>query len=1092
MDITNQQRDLLEQLETETENFTYAWDEVRGVLSFARGENLGRNLPPGAASESSPQAALGRFLEKYETLFGSSTLLRTVHLLRQRTDNIGFTHFEYQQVLAPAAGDKNPDRKKAPPEPIEVYGSKLAAHFAPGARLVEVQSSCYLNVTPENQIETTVPSLQKSTLETIAGLPGFKPLQERMKRQGERLFPLMQSPRVVVYPWKGKMIYAWASYGYGVLPKEEQEERLAKEDIIAFGQMFFDAATGALFLFAPTRKGVDNPTTGSGLGCIPLGGPFQNESLQIVRVDASSTYLLKNKTRARDIVTYDANANSAWVYPSIPSFIESGAIPVSSDTDGDSNWNRVAADTTNAQRTASQQPEVDEHFTAAALYDWYAAVGGRVGWDDNQYTAPLVPNQTINVLAHTYDGSWGTSRSVNAFFDQELVSGHWVSHLAFFDGDPTGATSSSFVFDYLAGSRAVVGHEYQHAVTDFSFVDGAGNPGLTYTDWLAAVHEGMSDVFGGLFSQAWWMGTEVSPTGQVFRNLAFPRDSAAADPSKFDHFDDRDNTTGTSARYFRGDILAHSAYLSAQGGVHQRSVRTPVLIPVHSIGMETLGGLDVYKSARIWYRAVTHYLSNIGSTSGLPANAESVFRTIRNACVSAAIDLYGTNSLEHKTTVLAWYAVGLQPVGTPYGPDVTFLTWGADWWMSRPYIGIGSPDWSSRDLFIHNGGTSEWNAQINVMDGGSPTQFENKVYCRVRNVGDQTANNVQVQFEYTKIASGGATWLPMTDKDGNIQTLNLGNLAAGQFNFSDADQDTPPTTAMVKWCIPPLESGETVDHFCMRARVFSINDVNPHNNEVQSNVAYTPYVPGTGFRMGFFVGNDRREAIPVDLVITHTLPRSWKFTLIEPLQGVILKPGETRRVHGIIDMPASPGPNLEAPFDGRIRGTLSGPHAGTCSGNLFGARLSGTHFTAQVAVNAHDGAHISGRFAGSLDLFTAQLEGALTGVVQSRQAKGSRKIEVHLSACLRADRIINIGQYYRKEPLGGLSLQVQVPLPAGRCFEPLPPTATLVTPTRMPGALCLENARDLIHCLDLPGKRVCSVDVRSVVIEVRFKREDCD
>src|SRR5262249_1757439 len=151
----------------------------------------------------------------------------------------------------------------------------------------------------------------------------------------------------------------------------------------------------------------------------------------------------------------------------------------------------------------------------------------------------------------------------------------------------------------------------------------------------------------------------------------------------------------------------------------------------------------VYKAARIWYRAIAHYLSNIGATTGLPANDESVFRTIRNSCVSAAIDLYGAGSIEHKTTILAWYAVGLQPAATNYGPDTTFLTWGADWWMSRPYVGISGPDWSSNDLFINNGGISEWNAQINVMDGGMPTQFENNVYFRARNVGDQQANNVQ-------------------------------------------------------------------------------------------------------------------------------------------------------------------------------------------------------------------------------------------------------------------------------------------------------------------------------------------------------------
>lgn len=117
----------------------------------------------------------------------------------------------------------------------------------------------------------------------------------------------------------------------------------------------------------------------------------------------------------------------------------------------------------------------------------------------------------------------------------------------------------------------------------------------------------------------------------------------------------------------------------AQGGVHQRSSRTPVLIPVKGLGREIVGGKDVYKAARIWYRALSFYLSNIGAMTGIPANDENIFRTFRNAVVNAAIDLYGANSLEHKTTELAWYAVGLHPVGTDYGPDVTFLTWGADW-----------------------------------------------------------------------------------------------------------------------------------------------------------------------------------------------------------------------------------------------------------------------------------------------------------------------------------------------------------------------------------------------------------------------------
>ena len=53
----------------------------------------------------------------------------------------------------------------------------------------------------------------------------------------------------------GKLIHAWATYGYGIQPKEEQENPETSHDKIMFGHMFFDAETGELFLFAPTRKG---------------------------------------------------------------------------------------------------------------------------------------------------------------------------------------------------------------------------------------------------------------------------------------------------------------------------------------------------------------------------------------------------------------------------------------------------------------------------------------------------------------------------------------------------------------------------------------------------------------------------------------------------------------------------------------------------------------------------------------------------------------------------------------------------------------------------------------------------------------------
>lgn len=98
----------------------------------------------------------------------------------------------------------------------------------------------------------------------------------------------------------------------------------------------------------------------------------------------------------------------------------------------------------------------------------------------------------------------------------------------------------------------------------------------------------------------------------------------------------------------------------------------------------------------------------------------------------------------------------------------------------------------------------------------------------------------------------------------------------------------------------------------------------------------------------------------------------------------------------------------------------------------------------------------------------------------------------HVKGCLRPDRVINIGQVYQGNVVGGVSFQVQVPLPQGTCFEELPPTGTMVTPTgREPGHLCLDDAGALIKCLELGSREVCAVDIRSVIVEVRFRRDPC-
>jgi hypothetical protein len=53
------------------------------------------------------------------------------------------------------------------------------------------------------------------------------------------------------------------------------------------------------------------------------------------------------------------------------------------------------------------------------------------------------------------------------------------------------------------------------------------------------------------------------------------------------------------------------------------------------------------------------------------------------------------------------------------------------------------------------------------------------------------------------------------------------------------------------------------------------------------------------------------------------------------------------------------------------------------------------------------------------------------------------------------------------------------------------PTGTRVVNPRVKADACLVDAAELIKCLQLDSEKVCAIDVRSVVLEVRFKREWC-
>ena len=480
--ITELQNRLLDELKLIDPNSVIIWDEARGVASSVSG-----NLTHGDGDPNALEPTFNNFLRQFGALFGPPDLERTIKLLGVQTDDLAWTHFEFQQVYTTKT---NPNKQSLT---FAVYASKLAAHYRPDGFLVEVQSSCWRDIQLQDDREkVTVEGLRNLLMKSLSNAPGFGELHKYMQEQQEIDFPIMETPLLMIYPWQGGFRLTWTTHAFGVINIQDPSGHPTGSKSLELGQVFVDAITGEQFIFAPTKRDVETPDSGSGLGVTPLGAPSLRR-LEIVHVDSSLKYLLKDKTHSRDIVTFD-NGGTRYDWDKIGGELAKGNIPISEDVEGDKRWDRIATDTTDAQRTASQQPEVDAHYICGEIFKWYdvlAGPAGRKGWDDGKYT----DTQPVRVLTHFNNPGVGT-RLPNAWATFDISGGTRYYYLVFCDGDPTRTCDkpNDKAFDYWSGSKFIVAHEYQHHITNFSFGNlfiflGGGSiilPGYPITDWHAA------------------------------------------------------------------------------------------------------------------------------------------------------------------------------------------------------------------------------------------------------------------------------------------------------------------------------------------------------------------------------------------------------------------------------------------------------------------------------------------------------------------------------------------------------------------------------------------------------------------------------
>ncbi|MEO8071982.1 MAG: M4 family metallopeptidase [Acidobacteriota bacterium] len=282
-------------------------------------------------------------------------------------------------------------------------------------------------------------------------------------------------------------------------------------------------------------------------------------------------------------------------------------------TDTDDTWNGT-----------TQRAAVDAHYGAEKVVDYYNAVHGRSGIDGNggpaYYTSANGSTGLISSIVH-YSTNYN-----NAYWNGQFMT----------YGDGDGSTFTPLT------TLDICGHEMTHGVTERTAA-------LTYQGESGALNEGVSDIFGAMVER--YTEGESANTWKIGEDAYTPGTSGDAlrymdNPTRGNQPDNYANRyTGTADNggvHTNSGIANYAFYLQAKGG---------------TAGGTTVTGMGADNAAKVWYRALTVYM-----TSG------TNFAGARTATLNAATDLFGSSSSQYAAVSNGWCAVGVGTCGAPPPP----------------------------------------------------------------------------------------------------------------------------------------------------------------------------------------------------------------------------------------------------------------------------------------------------------------------------------------------------------------------------------------------------------------------------------------
>ena len=346
-----------------------------------------------------------------------------------------------------------------------------------------------------------------------------------------------------------------------------------------------DASSGA------TLDAWDDIHTGSASG---TGSGFFNGTVALTTNSTGSGYELKDPSRGNQYTVDMGNKQGG-----------SGKI----FTDADNSW----GDGTLANR---QTVGVDAQYGTAVTWDYYKNVHGRIG----------IANDGAGAYNRVHYGR----KYNNAFWSDSCFC------MTYGDGD--GTTFNPF------DSLDVAGHEMTHGVTSRS-------ANLTYSGESGGLNEGTSDIFGTAveFYAAnandpgdYLIGEKLYRSGgRALRSMIQPSSDGASADCWY-------AGVGSLDVHYSSGVANHFFYLLSEGTSAGSPSKTCQAGDTRvASGMGTVAGIGRAKAEKIWYRALTVYMTSSTNYAGA-----------RAATLSAAADLYGSGSAEQAAVAAAWTAVG--------------------------------------------------------------------------------------------------------------------------------------------------------------------------------------------------------------------------------------------------------------------------------------------------------------------------------------------------------------------------------------------------------------------------------------------------